>query len=121
MPSPVDLHTHTTASDGTLDPSALLEKAQSLSIRYLGIADHDSTAGFQAALAIQNQFASIQLIPAIEINAEGALACHVLGYFFDWENAGLQKQLVVYREMRLERARAMAQKLRSLGVAIDFD
>ena len=70
----VDLHTHTTASDGTLDPPALLQKAAELSIQYLGIADHDSTAGYEAVLPLQSQFPAVQLIPAIEINAEASLA-----------------------------------------------
>ena len=121
MSSRVDLHTHTTASDGTLDPPALLQKASELSIQFLGIADHDSTAGYEAVLPLQDQFSSVQLIPAIEINAEGALSCHILGYFFNFQDATLQEQLAMYRDMRLQRARAMTQKLQALGIGIDFD
>src|SRR5258708_776469 len=121
MPSRVDLHTHTTASDGTLDPVAVVQKAHELSIQYLGIADHDSSAGYEAVLPRLSEFRSLQLIPAIEINAEGALACHVLGYFIDVQNAAFQKELAVYRERRLIRARAMTQKLQTMGVTIDFE
>jgi len=121
VPSRVDLHTHTTASDGTLDPSALLEKASELSIQYLGMADHDSTAGYESVLPLAARFPAVRLVPAVEINAEGENACHVLGYFFDVGHPVLQKELARYREMRLSRARAMVQKIRDLGVAIDFD
>jgi 3',5'-nucleoside bisphosphate phosphatase len=121
VPSRVDLHTHTTASDGTLDPPALLQKASELSIAYLGIADHDSTAGYEAVLPLQTQFPSVQLIPAIEINAEGAPSCHLLGYFYDVKNAALQRQLAVYRRQRAERARAMVKKLQALGVLIEYE
>jgi predicted metal-dependent phosphoesterase TrpH len=121
VPSRVDLHTHTTASDGTLDPPALLQKASELGIAYLGIADHDSTAGYEAVLPLQEQFPSVQLVPSIEINAEGTLACHLLGYFLDIKNAPLQKQLALYRQMRLERARAMIQKLQTMGISLEFD
>jgi predicted metal-dependent phosphoesterase TrpH len=121
LPSRVDLHTHTTASDGTLEPAALLEKAAELSIQYLGIADHDTTAGYEAVLPLQSRFPAVQLIPSIEINAEGELSCHLLGYFFDPKNAALQTQLALYRQLRLDRARAMVEKLKGLGVSIDFE
>src|SRR5947207_4419352 len=118
MASRVDLHAHTTASDGTLAPSALLQKAQDLAIQVLGIADHDSTAGYEAVLPLAPQFPTVQLIPSIEINAEGALSCHVLGYFFDIRHAELQKQLALYRSLRKARAQAMVEKLKGLGIVI---
>lgn len=121
MPSCVDLHTHSTASDGTLDPLAVVQKAHELSIHYLALADHDSTAGYQAVLPQLSKFPSLELLPAIEINAEGALACHILGYFIDVQDASFQKELAVFREARLVRARAMIQKLQALGVRIDFE
>jgi predicted metal-dependent phosphoesterase TrpH len=120
MPSRVDLHTHTTASDGTLTPAELLQKAHDLDVRYLGIADHDSTAGYDAVLPLQSQFPKTQLIPSIEINAEGAGACHILGYFLDMQHEGLQRQLSLHREMRRTRARTMVEKLQQMGIAIEF-
>jgi predicted metal-dependent phosphoesterase TrpH len=121
VPSRVDLHTHSTASDGTLEPLAVLQKASELSIRYLALADHDSTAGYEAVLPHLPQFPSLELIPAIEINAEGALSSHILGYFMDMKHPGLQEQLLLYRERRKERARAMVKKLADLGVFIEFE
>lgn len=121
MPSRVDLHTHTTASDGTLEPAALLAKAAELEVHTLGISDHDSTAGYEAALLLQAQYPSVQLIPAIEINAEGEKACHLLGYGMDIQNTAFQKALAQFRAMRLDRARAMIKKLQEGGVSIDFE
>jgi predicted metal-dependent phosphoesterase TrpH len=121
MPSRVDLHTHTTASDGTLEPAALLEKAAELSVRFLGIADHDSTAGYEAVLPLASKFPGVELIPAIEINAEGEGACHLLGYYVDFKSPAFQKELAAYREARHLRVRAMIDKLGSLGIAIDYE
>ncbi len=121
MASRIDLHTHTTASDGTLTPPELLVQAEAIGLRALAIADHDSTAGFQSLLDLKIVPKSLELIPAIEINAEGDLGGHLLGYFLDAGHAGLQQQLSHYRAMRLDRARAMVEKLAGLGIVLDFE
>src|SRR5579872_432216 len=120
MPSRVDLHTHTTASDGTLTPPELFQQALELGVQVLAISDHDSTAGYQAVLPLTSQHSEIRLIPAIELNGEGSHACHLLGYFIDVQNAAFQRQLADYRVLRTERVRSMAQKLCELGVPVDF-
>lgn len=120
MPSRIDLHTHTTASDGTLTPAELLQEAQKLSVKVLAISDHDSTAGYQAALSANSSLPSVRLIPAIEINAGGPLACHLLGYFVDIENKTFQDGLALYRRLRVSRLQTMTQKLNALGLSIDF-
>ena len=106
MPSRIDLHTHTTASDGTLDPPDLLRKAHELGISYLAISDHDSTTGFESILPLLPSFQPLQLIPAIEINAEGPFACHLLGYFINYQDAVFQKRLSEYRQLRISRVKA---------------
>jgi predicted metal-dependent phosphoesterase TrpH len=121
MPSRVDLHTHTTASDGTLTPPELFQKALELGVQVLAISDHDSTAGYEAVLPLTSQHPEIRLLPAIELNAEGPLACHLLGYFIDIHDAAFQRRLAEYRTLRVERIRKMAQKLNDLGVPVDFN
>jgi len=121
MASRVDLHTHTTASDGTLTPAELFDQAAAIGIRFLAISDHDSTAGCQAAQALQGRAPELRVIPAIEMNAEGPWACHLLGYFIDIQSPELQRALARCRERRLERVRAMTQKLQALGVGVEFD
>lgn len=121
MPSRVDLHTHTTASDGTVEPADLLHSAHELSIQYLGVSDHDSTAGFDAMQPLLPQVPGVQLVPAIEINAEGTMACHILGYYINPGDAAFQKQLAEYRQQRLARLRRMAEKLQALGYPVDYE
>ena len=119
--SRVDLHTHTTASDGTLEPADLFQKAIELQLRVLAISDHDSTAGFEAVRPLQARHPGLRLIPAIELNAEGEFACHLLGYFIDPADSDFQARLESFRALRRSRVRAMTEKLQALGMKIDFN
>lgn len=121
MASRVDLHTHTTVSDGTLDPAELFEKAAQLGVETLAVTDHDSTAGGQAIQTLADRHPTVRLIPAIEMSAEGELACHLLGYFIDPSSRELQARLEAFRRQRLERMRAMVAKLQTLGVSIALE
>ena len=121
MASRVDLHTHTTASDGTLAASgALFDHAAELQIQWLAVSDHDTTAGFQAIVAEHSRHPEIHLIPAIEMGAEGAYSCHLLGYFIDVTSIPFQNQLAQYRARRLERIQAMIEKLHALNLNIEY-
>jgi predicted metal-dependent phosphoesterase TrpH len=120
MPSSVDLHTHTTASDGTLSPLALFAKAIELRIRVLSITDHDSTAGVDVTGALQAAHPEIRVIPGIELSAEGDVYCHLLGYFVDSSSSAFQEQLARLRQKRLGRMAAMVRKVNTLGFAIDY-
>ena len=121
MPSLVDLHTHTTASDGTLSPEILFAKALELKVRVLSITDHDSTAGLQTILPLLSSHPEIRVIPGIETSAEGELFCHLLGYFVDVEAGAFQRRLAEMRRLRLERIAAMVAKINTLGVHIDYE
>ncbi|MFA5976212.1 MAG: PHP domain-containing protein [Elusimicrobiota bacterium] len=121
MASRIDLHTHTTASDGTWEPVQLFDKAAEIGVQVLSITDHDTTAGFQAVLPLQDHYPLVRLIPGIELNAEGDLACHVLGYFIDPSSPGLQNRLWTYRQFREERMKAMVAKLGCLGIPVEFE
>ena len=121
MPSPVDLHTHTTASDGTLSPDALYSKAIELKIRVLAITDHDSTAGLDAIAPLIPSHPEMRVIPGIEMSAEGELYCHLLGYFVDVSAPGFQERLSDFRRLRLARIAAMTQKLNALGISVEYE
>jgi predicted metal-dependent phosphoesterase TrpH len=121
LPSLVDLHTHTTASDGTLSPAALFSKALELQIRVLAVTDHDSTAGLEALQPLLPQHPEIRLIPGIEMSAEGELYCHLLAYFVDIEAPGFQEKLSQFRRMRLQRIAAMTKKMNELGFPVEYD
>ncbi len=121
MPSPVDLHTHTTASDGTLSAQALFSKALELQVRVLAVTDHDSTAGFEALLPLEKAHPEIRLIPGLEVSAEGELYCHLLAYFVDIQAPGFQEKLSQFRRLRLARIAAMTKKINALGVPVDYE
>jgi 3',5'-nucleoside bisphosphate phosphatase len=115
----IDLHLHTTASDGLLAPDALVARAASAGLHVISITDHDTTAGLAAAGAAAAE-RGLRLVPGIEITAvERGRDVHVLGYFFDPASASLATFLRVQRADRVQRVREMAERLRSLGCVID--
>jgi len=117
----VDLHTHTTASDGSLTPDELVAKAASLGIRVLGITDHDTTDGVAAALAAATRW-QITVVPGVEISTlAGREELHLLGYFIDPENADLQEALARSRRARRERAKKMVDRLGKLGLPVAWE
>lgn len=115
----IDLHLHTTASDGALPAAALVARAAAAGITTLAVTDHDTTNGLaeaRAAAAAQH----VRFVNGIEITAvEAGRDVHVLGYFYDPANAALKDFLAAQREDRLRRVREMAARLAALGVPID--
>ncbi|MGH2425861.1 MAG: PHP domain-containing protein [bacterium] len=116
----IDLHTHTTASDGLLSPEQLVEKARQAGVEVLAVCDHDSTEGVDAAVAAGKR-SGVEVIPAVEINTDVDQGeVHVLGYFLDHREGWLQEFLRKLRDGRVNRARQMVEKLNALGIKIDF-
>jgi predicted metal-dependent phosphoesterase TrpH len=122
VPGAVDLHSHTTASDGSLTPRELVREAVRRGLRVLGVTDHDSTDGLDPALDEAARHPPLQIVPGIEINCdvEGA-EIHILGYYIDYEAGWFQAFCRGQREERRARVRRMAAKLRELGMPIDAD
>ncbi len=120
MPSRIDLHTHTTASDGTLTPVELFDKAAGLDMQVLALSDHDSTAGYDALVPLQSTHPTLRLIPAIELSAGGEFACHLLGYFINTSDKAFQNHLSLLREKRVERLQIMARQLDRLGFPVEW-
>ncbi len=117
----VDLHTHTTASDGSLTPVELIAEAQRARLDVLGITDHDSTEGIAPALAA-NRGHVLRIIPGIEVNCDvPGGEVHVLGYFNAEPRGALQDLLTQLRQARRERARGIADKMAALGMPISFE
>lgn len=116
----VDLHTHTTASDGSLAPRELVREAVRAGVRVLAVTDHDSTDGLPEALDEAAQHPPLELVPGIEINTEIDKAeVHILGYFIDWQAEWFQDILRGFREERRGRIYRMAERLAALGMPID--
>lgn len=117
----IDLHTHTTASDGALSPSELVLEARAAGLSHFSITDHDTIAGFEPAATAALQ-AGMTLIPGIEISAVAdGRDVHMLGYCFDAAAACLSTFLVRQKEERLRRVREMGERLAALGIPIDID
>jgi len=117
----VDLHIHTTASDGRLSPAEVVYKAAELGVTIIAIADHDSVDGIAPALAAANAFPQLKVIPCVEISTDVPKGeIHLLGYFIDYTDHTLKAKLERFRNSRQERARGMVAKLRNMGVHIDW-
>ncbi|MFI5274199.1 MAG: PHP domain-containing protein [Ktedonobacterales bacterium] len=121
--STIDLHTHSTASDGLYPPEVLVGLAHAAGVTTLGLADHDTTAGVPAALAAGERL-GVRVIPAVEVNtdlAAGRGEAHVLGYFVDVEQPAFQSSLATLREARARRGERMVERLRALGFDITWE
>ena len=117
----VDLHTHSTASDGALAPGQLVRRAGKLGLKVLAITDHDTVAGIPEALAA-GASCGVEIIPGVEINTDVPGAeVHVLGYFVDHEHAELNEKLALIRDGRIGRARRMAESVDRPGRAGPFE
>ena len=117
----IDLHTHTTASDGRCTPAELVSRASTAGVTVLSVTDHDTVAGCDAA-AEACLAAGIAFVPGIEITAiREAVDVHVLGYFIDVRSAALQAFLAAQRLRRLDRVRQMIDRLATFGIHLDAD
>jgi 3',5'-nucleoside bisphosphate phosphatase len=116
----VDLHTHTTASDGTLSPRDLVLEAVRRGVTVLAITDHDSTSGLAEAMDEARLHPPLEIVPGLEINCdvEGA-EIHVLGYFVDHAAPWFQVFLTEQRAERVARVHRIAERLADLGMPID--
>jgi hypothetical protein len=120
MTAGVDLHTHTTASDGTLTPRELVRAAVARGIRVLAITDHDSTEGLAEALAEAAAHPPLTIVPGLEINCDVAGGeVHLLGYDVDVAAGWFQDFLRGQRAERAARVHRMAARLAELGMPID--
>jgi predicted metal-dependent phosphoesterase TrpH len=117
----VDLHIHSTASDGKLSPEAVVSKAAELGLTVMSLTDHDSVEGVLPALEAAKVFPELRVIPGVEISTDMPYGqAHVLGYFIDYTSNELKSALERFRSSRQRRARGMIIKLRDLGIDIDW-
>ena len=118
----VDLHLHTTCSDGRLTPTQLVELVAAKGIVVAAITDHDSTEGIAEALEAASRFPQLTIIPGVELSTDiPGNEVHVLGYFIRYEDAAFQQTLRSFRDGRVDRAREMVDKLAALGLPLDWE
>lgn len=117
----IDLHLHTTASDGTLAPRELVARAAAAGLTTISVTDHDTAAGLAEAHAAARAL-GMNFISGIEITAvEAERDVHVLGYYFDPESGTLAAFLRAQRLDRLRRVREMCDRLAEMGFVVDGD
>ena len=119
----IDLHVHSTYSDGTDTPSELVEKAAQIGLSAFALTDHDTTAGFAEAFEAQKKYAgSLRIIPGVEISANlGKRDIHILGLNIDPTDETLVSALNLARENRDRRNLAMLERFRDAGFDISFE
>lgn len=117
----IDLHAHTTCSDGTDSPLALVKKAASSGITVLGISDHDSTAGWNEATASLHGNLQLALGAEVSCLTEDNVSVHMLGLLFDGENQPLQQLLSDSRDTRIPRMKKMIENLQGAGYEITLE
>ena len=121
----IDLHTHSTASDGTDSPADLVAIAAAAGVRVLAITDHDTTAGWAEALRARPD--GMTLVPGTEFScryvAEDGrrISLHLLGYLFDPDDAPLRAERARLRETRLHRGRQMVDNMAADGIPISWE
>ena len=122
MRSRGDFHTHSTASDGVLSPTELVDLAASQGVVYHALTDHDSTEGIAEAHVAAAKHPGYTLIPGVEMGTdiEGA-EVHMLGLYLDPDDAELQSMLTRLRAGRLDRGFGIVEKLRSMGIMIEWE
>jgi predicted metal-dependent phosphoesterase TrpH len=118
----VDLHLHSTASDGRYSPAELVRKAAAEGLSVIALTDHDTVGGIEAALEAAREFPGLRLIPGIEISTDApAGEVHILGYFIDHKDANFQAALEKMRNSRRERARQIVTRLEEIGCPVDWE
>jgi len=117
----LDLHVHTTASDGLWTPARVVQEALSRGLRYLAITDHETTQGVLEAAA-HARGTPLEVIPGVEISVGGPEEeIDLLGYFIDPLHPELLRMLEAMQAERVERIRAMAERLARLGLPVPWE
>ena len=117
----IDLHAHTTRSDGTFTPTELVRLALSRGLSVLGVTDHDTTDGLEEAERAAGGTA-LEIVPGVELSTmyEGS-SVHVLCYWMERSHRELQAELERLREDRFRRGERMVEKLQTLGYPVTFE
>jgi len=119
--STIDLHLHSTASDGSYPAETIVAMAERNGVRVLALTDHDSLDGIPAAEE-RAQRSGIRVIPGVELSvSEAGIDVHLLAYGFDPLDKGLVAAIARYRDSRRERARKMLARLKGLGIKIQLE
>ncbi len=116
----VDLHVHTTASDGTASPAEAVAMAKELGLSAIAITDHDTVSGCAEA-AEAGQTLGLEVVPGVEFSSRYGRTIHILGYFLRTSSPALTRVLDWIVAERSERNRKMAALMAADGIPVDYD
>jgi 3',5'-nucleoside bisphosphate phosphatase len=117
----VDLHLHTTASDGVMSPSEIVRYAKAKGLQAIAITDHDTIEGLEEGLS-EGKRIDFEVIPGIEVSAEHSPgSMHLLGLFLDIHHPLLNERLEYLQKARAERNPRMVERLNRLGIQITYE
>jgi predicted metal-dependent phosphoesterase TrpH len=122
----IDLHIHSTASDGTFSPSEILQLASRSGLRAIAITDHDTLDGSRQALECGIP-ATLHFITGVEISTQPAMdwdaigSLHILGYGIDPRHSELRQTLSKFQQVRIERTHRILDRLRNLGIPLTME
>ncbi len=119
--SRIDLHLHTTHSDGSLSPGEVLHLAHKAGVTALAVTDHDIVSGIPEAIETGAEL-GIEVIPGVEISSRvGNSELHILGYFLQWQDPELNQRLATLRASRHRRNPQIIERLRALGLDVTYE
>jgi len=116
----IDLHVHSTASDGSFSPKELVKLSRKKGLSAIALTDHDTVAGNEEAIDSGKEL-DLEVISGVELSAyfeKGTL--HILGYFVDYEGKNFLRKVSILQEARAERNPKIIKKLQKLGIPIDY-
>lgn len=120
MPKFIDLHTHSTASDGSLTPRELVLHAKKAGLSAIALSDHDTTQGLAEAKKAANEI-GIELVPAIELSVQSDTETHIIGLLIDPSCRELQNAVKRAQKQRVERSYETARRLTALGMPVTYE
>ena len=117
----IDLHLHTTASDGEFSPSEIVEKALGFGLTHIAITDHDTIKGLNEAISYSLN-KNIDIIPGVELNSDfSGRQMHMLGYYIDINDSNFLKTMEMFENGRNERNYKFIKCFNEMGINISFD
>lgn len=116
----IDLHTHTTCSDGSMTPAELVKHAKQSGLSAVAVSDHDTADGVKEAMETGRQI-GIEVITAIELSAVSDTETHILGYFIDPDSPALMKAVDYIRDVRTQRIGETCGMLAKYGIDVTLD
>lgn len=118
----VDLHTHSTASDGTYTPSELIDYAHEKGLSAIALTDHDTVDGLSEAIDRGEKYPDLEVIPGIEYSTvRNGKDVHVVGLYINYTDENYKKSLQSFIDSRIERNRKMCQKLTDAGMPMTYE